>query len=212
MNFKTPEFLKKKITYFILGTPVALYLILTVFPMWFGCLIPKNYCLTGSTKFVDILTISAYMIPIILVIGAYNAWRTQKGAEVVAYESKQNIKDLLEIIKIVHLIINNNTTPDQCEEDFKAFKPLYESIVRNSLYINDCVEIDGFKEKMNDFFDHCLELLKMEYDFKRNFYNIKTRGKAELEIGYIGAIGIDLVNILIPYSTYQKEFIFKHKN
>lgn len=212
MNFKTPEFLKKKITYCILGTPVALYLILTVFPIWFGCLIPKNYCLTGSTKFVDILTISAYVMPIILVIGAYNAWRTQKGAEVVAYEAQQNIKDLLEIIKIVHLMTNNNTTPGQCDEDFKAFKPLYESIVRNSLYINDCVEIDGFKGKMNDFFDHCLDLLRMEYEFKLKFYNSEFRTEAKVKVGYIGGIGIDLVNILIPYSTYQKKFVFKHKN
>lgn len=138
-------------------------------------------------------------------------WRKQKGAEVIANEAKQTIKDLLEIIKIVHIITNKNSTPDESIDDFKVFKQLYEPIARSSLYINNCVEIDGFKEKMEGFFNSCLEFMKLEPEFKPKFYNDEFRKNVEKKVNLIGSTGITMVNTLIPYSTYQKEFIFKNK-
>lgn len=55
-----------------MGTPVVLYLLLSVIPNLIGCLVPESYCLAGSDKLVDVLTISAYVIPIILIIVVFH--------------------------------------------------------------------------------------------------------------------------------------------
>lgn len=211
MNFKTPEFLKKKITYCVVGTPIVLYLLLMVFPIWFGCVIPEDYCLTGSTKLVDVLTISAYLIPIILVIGAYNQWRMQKGTEVVANEAKQTIKELLEIINISYLMNSYKASPESNAEKFKEFKLLSEKILRSSLFIDECVAIDDFRSLLNEFNGLCWEVkdIGLEFDPVRNHREFKD--KLSGKVGYIGSQGDAMVKILIPYSTYQKDFIFKTK-
>lgn len=131
-----------------------------------------------------------------------NKWKGQKGGEVVANEAKQTIKDLLEIIRIVGYITSDNTTPEQHSDYFKAFKSLYESVVRSSLYIDNCVEIEGFKDQMNEFFEHCRSLLWVDSEYKENF---------KKKSGYIGSTGITMVNILIPYSIYQEKFKFRKK-
>lgn len=131
-----------------------------------------------------------------------NRWRNQKGAEVVANEVKDDIKDILEIIRIVSYITSDNTTPEQHSDYFKTFKLLYESVVRNSLYIENCVVIDGFKDQMIDFFEHCRDLLWVDSEYKENF---------KKKSGYINSTGIAMVNILLPYSIYQKKFNFRKK-
>lgn len=88
-----------KILYIVL-TPLIVYALLIAIPAKYDCFLPKNYCLVGSEKLVDVLTISAYLIPILLVLDAYNTWKKQKGAEVIANEAKAFIIALSEIDEI----------------------------------------------------------------------------------------------------------------
>lgn len=132
-----------------------------------------------------------------------NRWKNQKGAEVVANEIKNDIKDILEIIRIVSHITSDQTTPEQRSDYVKTFKLLYESIMRSSLYIENCVVIEGFEDEMSKFFDQCGVLLWVDSEYKENF---------QKRFGYINSTGIAMVNILLPYSIYQKKFNFRKNN
>lgn len=141
-----------------------------------------------------------------------NRWKNQKGAEVIADEAKQNIKDILELIKVAYEMVSNNCTADQSYENFKIFVKLHERIVRSSLYINDCTDVDGFKPKMEEFFEHCIKVQLTGRDFKPKENNPEFKSNLKDVINYLGSTGINMVNILIPYSIYQKKFIFKNKS
>lgn len=90
--------------FFVGFTPLLLYVFLTVIPNKWGCLLPVKYCLIGSNKFVDILTISAYLIPIFLLLGAYQLWRKQKCSEIIANEAKEIFMNMQEIEKLRTLL------------------------------------------------------------------------------------------------------------
>ncbi|MDM1736670.1 hypothetical protein HX112_08940 [Acinetobacter towneri] len=128
-----------------------------------------------------------------------NKWNKQKGAEVLAGEIKNSIKDILEIIKIVHNLSKNDITSEQYSEYFNTFKSLCESVLRSSSYIETCVEIDGFKAQMDEFFKHCYELIWGKSDVKS--FSDKSK--------YIRMTGITLIITLTPYSIYQEKFKFR---
>lgn len=93
--------------FFFVGiTPILLYVFLTVLPNKWGCFLPAKYCLIGSNKLVDILTISAYLIPIFLLLGAYQLWRKQKCSEIIANEAKEIFMNMQEIEKLRTLLQN----------------------------------------------------------------------------------------------------------
>ena len=206
------NFLMKRIIWIVVAIPVAVYLFLTVIPEFWGCKLHDDYCLAGSEKAVDVLTISAYLIPVALVLEAYNAWRDQKGTEVIANEAKQTIKDLLEIISISYNMNSYAASPELIAEKLKQFELLSEQILRSSLFIDECIVIDNLKFKLNEFNEICWAVkdigLKLDPIKNNEAFKNKLNGK----VGYIGSKGVAMVNILIPYSTYQKKCIFKNKS
>lgn len=140
-----------------------------------------------------------------------NRWKNQKGAEVVANEIKNTIKDLLEIINISYHMNSYTASPELIAEKLKQFELLSEQILRSSLFIDECIVIDNLKLKLNEFNELCWAVkdIGLESDPVRNHNEFKN--KLAGKVGYIGSSGIGMVNILIPYSTYQEKFIFKKK-
>ena len=205
------NFLMKRIIWIVVAIPVAVYLFLTVTPEFWGCKLPDDYCLAGSGEAVDVLTISAYLIPVALVLEAYNAWRDQKGTEVIANEAKQTIKDLLEIINISYYMNSYTASPELIAEKLKQFELLSEQILRSSLFIDECIVIDNLKFKLNEFNELCWAVkdIGLEFDPVRNHNEFKN--KLAGKVGYIGSSGMCMVKILLPYSIYQDKINFRKK-
>ena len=101
-------------------------------PNSLDCVIPKKYCLEGSGKLVDVLTISAYFMPVLLVFGAYNIWRKQKSAELLAIRAQEiytQIKDILKLLDVLDLKIKASpSTTNTSSEEYKNFMVLYEKV------------------------------------------------------------------------------------
>lgn len=140
-----------------------------------------------------------------------NKWNKQKGSEVIANEAKQTIKDLLEIINISFHMNSHTASPESIAEKFKEFEILSGQILRNSLFIDECIVINDFNSLLTKFNELCWEVkdVGLEYDPVKNHKEFKD--KLSGKVGYIGSEGISMVKILIPYSTYQREFVFKRK-
>jgi hypothetical protein len=148
-------------------------------------------------------------VPSAVAIYIFYNWKKQKGSEVIANESKQNIKGLLEIIKSTALMTMEGSTPDGAFNEFHHLKLEYDPIVKSILYLDDCVEINGFKGKMDAFFTSYLELMELKKEFKPRFYNPQFKEVIKSRAQSVQETGMDIVNILIPYSTYQRKVIFK---
>ena len=157
-----------------------------------------------------ISSIAAALIASFTAIYIYFQWRNQKGAEVIANEAKQNIQDILEIIKIVSLIRQKSSALER-SRNFIDFNRLYESVVRSSLYIDDCVEIKDFKKAIDEFFNCCLKFKEFESLYRDYAQDSKFIAHVDSEINLIQIRGFNIVNTLIPYSIYQKKFKFRKK-
>ncbi|MGY0202237.1 hypothetical protein ACW7EJ_00800 [Acinetobacter soli] len=208
MKFKIPEFLKKKIFYYIMGTPVVLYLLLSVIPNLIGCRVPENYCLTGSDQLVDVLTISAYVIPIILVIGAYNAWRMQKGAEVVAHEAKSYLIKLSELQSlqgdIFKSIIESNGL-DINKTAVKDFKEIQDQLANSVVFLGFAINSEQFSHDSSTFYAQTINFLKdvQGYlDGKKNVNEIK---------GINPVHAYKLSEDLLEYALFEKELVKRKK-
>ncbi|MBU3083143.1 hypothetical protein [Acinetobacter seifertii] len=158
-----------------------------------------------------VVPIISALIPSIVAWLIYRGWNNQKGTEVIANEAKQNIKDLLEIINISYNMNSYTASPELVAEKFKRFELLSEQILRSSLFINECIVIDDFYSLLNKFNELCWDVkdIGLESDPVRNHKDFKN--KLSGKVGYIGSTGMHMVKILTPYSTYQKNFLFKHK-
>lgn len=154
----------------------------------------------------------ATTVAAIIALHISNKWSKQKGGEVVADEAKQTIKDLLEIISISYNMNSYAASPELIAEKLKQFELLSEQILRSSLFIDECIVIDNLKFKLNEFNEICWAVkdigLKLDPIKNNEAFKNKLNGK----VGYIGSKGVAMVNILIPYSTYQKKCIFKNKS
>ncbi len=133
-----------------------------------------------------------------------NKWSGQKGAEVVADEAKQTIKDLLEIINISYNMNSYTASPELIEEKIKRFELLSEQILRSSLFIVECTLNDDLKKELDSFNQLCWAVkdICLESDPARNHHDVKN--KIAGKVSYIGSTGMQMVKILIPYSMYQK--------
>lgn len=157
-----------------------------------------------------VATIVAALIASFTAIYIYFQWKNQKGAEVIANEAKQNIQDILEIIKVISLIRQKSFDSER-SKNFGDFNRLYESVVRSSLYIDDCVEIKDFKKSIDEFFDCCLKFKRFESLYRHHAQDSKFIEHVDGEINVIQIKGVNIVNTLIPYSIYQKKFKFRKK-
>ena len=141
-----------------------------------------------------------------------NKWNKQKGAEVVANEAKQTIQDILEIINISYQMNSIVASPDFNAEKFKQFELLNEQILRSSLFINECIVIDDFKLLLDEFHQQCLSVKDIGFEFDPLKNNKKFKDELVDKARNVGRSGSIMADMLIPYSTYQKEFIFKKRS
>lgn len=137
-----------------------------------------------------------------------NKWSKQKGGEVIATESKQVIKDILELVKIINYFENGPKKKDEdLEAEFEKFVNGYDFVVINTAFIEDCLVDDDLKVNFDSF---SVSSLKVKRIIKENN---KRPGDKELAraVHEFNIEAIKLVNTLNPYSTFRKGCKFKLK-
>lgn len=172
------EKISLKTLIYLIFTPLLVFVSVTLLPKTIGCVLPDYMCMSGSEKLSDVLSISAALIPIILVAEAYKMWRKQKSAELLAIDARgiyTQLKQLLEKIKKIKLRIENNpSTTSTKSDDYLEFVELYKKL-------ND--DLDLFKlllweensthlMKFNDFYSYFSKYLGILQ--KIDIYRINT--------------------------------------
>lgn len=151
----------------ILGKPISyaaliflfVYLFFTVIPNYWGCIAPENFCVTGVNKATAIITIAASLISLGLVVGAYNLWRKQKSAEVLASYAKDIYKLLDNIPASLKCLSNKINTISSTEitstDEYKNFKGLHEIARKELTLFNKLLEDEKsiHSKDFNDFFE-----------------------------------------------------------
>lgn len=167
-----------------------------------------EYCFT--TNF-DLLEIFKVVTPYLMGFIVFIIWFFQKGKEVFANESKEAIKDLLELSVInFSIVLEGSKSKTELETKLINFKETSERAHRAMLFIN--------RKK-----DKKLELLLKNYFiYKESLYhsiNNVVRNSDEMQIVQFlqleatkqNTLRLDrctneLISILYPYSIYKKFF------
>lgn len=167
-----------------------------------------EYCFT--TNF-DLLEIFKVVTPYLMGFIVFIIWFFQKGKEVFANESKEAIKDLLELSVInFSIVLEGSKSKIELETKLINFKETSERAHRAMLFIN--------RKK-----DKKLELLLKNYFiYKESLYhsiNNVVRNSDEMQIVQFlqleatkqNTLRLDrctneLISILYPYSIYKKFF------
>lgn len=160
-----------------------------------------------ASKFIPLVS---PFLTVIIAICVYLYWHKQKAKEVMANEAKQCIKDLLEMIKIMnYLKVGKYKKVEEQEQAFSKFKVLFEQTIINIMYIDDCVKIENLKEEKFDFSKAGNEFIKLKSNNSADFDNSKFLSQLDEEVKEFCEKGINIVNLLKPYSLYRKTFKFK---
>ena len=146
-------------------------------------------------------------IPSVVALFVFLKWKDQKGSELIASESRQVIKEALELVKIINYIGHGFYENEDLEIEIEKFLNGFESVVINTAYIEDCLIDDELKENLSIFSHKSLE-------FKNAITKEKKRaGDKGLNkvIKDFNEGAANLVNTLNPYSTFKKTCKFKLK-
>ena len=130
----------------------------------------------------------------------------QKGAEIIADESKQVIKDTLEMVKIINYIGSGSSKKDDLK-DLDVFKKLFESVVINTAFIEDSIIDNSLKISFSLFSKKSIPINKM---ISAQKIEVGDTNLSPL-ISEFNEAAISLVNVLNPYSIYRKPCKFKKK-
>lgn len=143
-----------KNTLYLILPPIIIYLIFSWAPKKIGCLLPEKYCLDGIDKVSDILTISIALIPVFILFQAYNVWRKQKTAELLAVDAKNIYISLQGLLKKLStfraaIISSQGITSTQSEE-YKNFRD-HQKIILNELKLFHLLLTEEKSIHLNDF-------------------------------------------------------------
>ncbi|MHA3068777.1 hypothetical protein ACX1N4_07330, partial [Acinetobacter sp. ANC 3789] len=89
-----------------------------------------------ASKFIPLIT------PIVAIY-IFKKWKKQKGSEVIANESKEAIKDLLELSVInFNIVFGGSKSRAELESKLSKFKEISEKAHRAMLFLNTDKDID----------------------------------------------------------------------
>lgn len=150
-------------------------------------------------------------IPSLVAWLIYQGWKSQKGSEVIVSEIQKDTKILLKMIVSSTILLDQKLNPDEYYEECLNISRSYEDLTLSILYIMDCVEIPQLKKEFDNFVKRYKEFNNDKMETKPNFFNKNFMNGFNIKVTDFRQSSMDLLNILIPYSTYQKNFDFKHK-
>lgn len=148
----------------------------------------------------------------IIALWIYNNWGKQKGSEVVSFEAKETIKDLMELISQLEVLSAhlNHDSFQKHQEIFQSCRDLSHKIFKTILFIDSCIKIDEFPKVLDDWNQINRDNMSYFYDCvyknKKEFFDLEKQEQLVMEHAQISYI---LIKKLQPYALYQTKFSFK---
>lgn len=152
---------------------VTVYLLMVISPNYIGCALPEKMCMTGSGKVNDVLSISAALMPSLLIVYGYKIWRSQKAKELLAVEAKDIYFELDKIIAALDAlddqIKSNPGTTTTNSKQYIEFKKVSKEVLKELTLFKGLLseENSPYSEDFNNFynelssFDSGLEWINM---------------------------------------------------
>lgn len=144
----------------------------------------------------------------------YNKWNTQKGAEVIAFEAKEAIKELQENNYLSFSLIHDIEQLDKIDKE-SVFKYAHqrESLFKRLLFINNCIHLKNLINDIDKYNDTITDMLKIyamlicENLTEHTEKSLKDDLKNKHEIS---SKCIDEITLKIkPYALYQASIKFR---
>jgi len=152
-----------------------------------------------------------------LALISYKKWNAQKGAEVIAFEAKEAIKELQENNYLSFSLIHDIEQLDKIDKE-SVFKYAHqrESLFKRLLFINNCIYLENLINDIDKYNDTITEMLKIyamlicENLTEHTEKSLKDDLKNKHEIS---SKCIDEITLKIkPYALYQASIKFRISN
>lgn len=157
--------------------------------------------------------LASKLIPLITPIVAiciFRKWKNQKGSEVIANESKEAIKHLLELSVInLNIVFEGSKSKLELESKLLTFKEISEKAHRAMLFLNTDQSVEGLGQLLPDYFIYKETVYHPIKNVVGNLDEMQIVEFMQLEGTKHNALRLDkcitkLINILYPYSVYKK--------
>lgn len=156
-----------------------------------------------ASKFIPLIT------PIVAIC-IFKMWKKQKGSEVIANESKEAIKDLLELSVInQNIIFESSKSKAELEAKLSKFKEVSEKAHRAMLFLNADQKIVKLGQLLPNYFVYKESVYHPMKSVIGNSDEMQIIEFMQLEATKQNALRLNecitnLINVLHPYSIYKK--------
>lgn len=144
----------------------------------------------------------------------FTQWKNQKGSEIVAHEAKEAIKELLENMYTINILMGDLNEGEKISINrYMHYNDEINILLERLLFIEACVAIADFKNKIDSFSKNntdfslaCSGLIKEICSDTRTTLLVeeqKLQGQKSIRSCF------ELIKTLQPYALYQARFIFK---
>lgn len=156
-----------------------------------------------ASKFIPLIT------PIVAIY-IFKKWNKQKGSEVIANESKEAIKDLLELSVInLNIVFEGSRSNVELESKLLKFKEISEKAHRAMLFLNTERNVEKLDSLLPDYFIykesvyHPIKNVVSCSDGIQVVQFLQLEGTKQNTLRLHECID-KLISILYPYSVYKK--------
>ncbi|MDO6643820.1 MULTISPECIES: hypothetical protein [Acinetobacter] len=156
-----------------------------------------------ASKFIPLVT------PIVAIC-IFKKWKKQKGSEVIANESKEAIKDLLELSVInLNIVYEGSKSKTELESKLSRFKEVSEKAHRAMLFLNTDQNVVKLGQLLPEYFInkesvyHPIKNVVGCSDEMQIVEFIQLEGTKQNTLRLNKCID-KLITILYPYSIYKK--------
>lgn len=171
-----------------------------------------EFCAINWNELIKILT------PFIIAFVVYRVWHNQKGKEVIASETKDFIKNVLEEATIVSLLqFETQSSTELISEKIERLNVVSQNIFRSSLYLDSCLKepnlielLKNYTEKSNRVYILLRNCANNHKDNPFVYKKMVRENNDDLNL-YNKALEKLIIEIT-PYSTFQKRFKLKKFN
>jgi len=165
-----------------------------------------EYCFNTN---IDIWGTFKALTPYILALIVLVIWHWQKGKEVIANESKETIKNLLQIRELsINLIHNKFEDKTEIIKQLSEFKEKSESIYRSILFLENSKMVSGLDSLHKQYYVtyvdiyHPIDISINKVDIDK-IKNIIKNEKNISNLIIFNNTCSEIIKILYPYSLYK---------
>lgn len=156
-----------------------------------------------ASKFIPLIT------PIVAIY-IFKKWKKQKGSEVIANESKEAIKDLLELSVInTNIVFGGSKSKTELESKLLKFKEIAEKSHRAMLFLTTDQDIDKLDLLLPNYYQYTESIYHSINNVVACSNDMQVLQFMQLEMTKQNTLRLNecinkLISILYPYSVYKK--------